>query len=78
MADIPGGKWLEYEKGVKGKGKQCKQSWDGKKLKNGNWIIFSECSWPHQKLVLECMRESLVNDKILTVESKKHRKGKNY
>ena len=45
-----------------------------KKLKNGHWIIFSECSWPHQKLVLEFIKESLVNDKIITVDSKISRK----
>ena len=65
---------INYEKGVKVNGKKCKQSWDNKTLKNGHWIVFSECSWPHQKLVLEFIRESLVNDKILTVDSKISRK----
>ena len=74
IADIPGVKWFEYEKGVKVNGKQCKQRWDGQKLKNGHWIVFSKCSWPHQKLVLEFIRESLVNDKIITVDSKISRK----
>ena len=74
IADIPGIKWFEYEKGVKVNGKQCKQRWDGQKLKNGHWIVFSKCSWPHQKLVLEFIRESLVNDKIITVDSKISRK----
>ncbi len=74
IADIPGVKWFEYEKGVKVNGKQCKQRWDGQKLKNGHWIVFSKCSWPHQKLVLEFIRESLINDKILTVDSEISRK----
>ena len=36
IADIPGVKWFEYEKGVKVNGKQCKWR-NGKKVKNGHW-----------------------------------------
>ena len=64
ISQIPGLKWFEYEKGNKVNGKQCKQRWDGQKLKNGHWIVFSECSWPHQQLVLEFIRDSLIREKI--------------
>ena len=64
IADIPGVKWFEYEKGVKVNGKKCKQWWDNKTLKNGHMIVFSKCSWPHQQSVLEFINESLVNDQI--------------
>ena len=73
ISDILGVKWFEYEKGVKVNGKQCKWN-DGKKVKNGHLIVFAKCSWPHQQLVLEFIKESLVNDKILTVDSKISRK----
>ena len=70
IAEIPGVNWFEYEKGPKVNGKPCKQRWDGKKLKNGHWIVFSECSWPHQELVLKFIRNSLINDKVISSESK--------
>ena len=73
IADIPGVKWFEYEEGVKVNGKQCKWN-DGTKVKNGHLIVFAKCSWPHQQLVLEFIRESLVNDKIITIDSKISRK----
>ena len=41
-----------------------------KTVKNGHLIVFDKCSWPHQQLVLEFIKESLVNDKIITIDSK--------
>ncbi len=74
ISQIPGLKWFEYEKGNKVNGKQCKQRWDGQKLKNGHWIVFSECSWPHQQLVLEFIRDSLIRENIVSADSKIYRK----